>query len=103
MFGSDYKEPPFQTIEEKIERLKLSKDRIEELKAIPVEEFTGSYDSDDYDISYETIDVDKLVGFKSPHFVNNWYEALDSKVLHKPLTLEKYDPERPEKYDEYLL
>ena len=103
MFGTDYREPPFQTIEEKIERLRLSDARVEELKSMIVEDFTGPYDSDDYYRSYEIIEVDKIVGFRTAHFVNNWYEALDTKVLHKPITLERFDPENPDKFDEYLL
>ena len=103
LFKSEYKEPPFQTIEEKIERLNLSESRIEVLKKMPVEDFTGSYNSDDYVMSYDVIDVDNLVGFKTAHFVKNWFDALGAEVLHKPLTLEMYDSDHPNKFDEYLI
>ena len=99
LFKSDYRDPPYQTVEEKIERLALSEERVQELKAMPVEDYDGSYDLDDYNMSYEIIDVDKLAGFKVNHCVKNWYEALDSRVLHKPLTLEKYDLKHPEKFE----
>ena len=103
LFKSDYKDPPYTALEEKIERLRLTKERLDILRSMPVEDFSGSYNPDEYERSCEIIDVDKVVGFKVNHCVVNWYEALDSRVLHKPLTFEKFDPENPERFDEYLI
>lgn len=95
--------PVFETVEEKIKWLGITEERIEELKKIPVKDYPDSCNPEDYLMTQEIIDVDKVVGYKSNHAVSNWYDAIGSKVLHKPETLRKYNPDSPQDFDKFLI
>ncbi len=93
----------FETVDEKIKRLGITKERVEELKKLPIKSFPDSCNLDDYIMTEDVIDVDNVVGFASNHAVSNWYEAIDSKVLHKPETLRRYNPDSPQDFDKFLI
>lgn len=88
-FNTAYIEPPFQTKEEKAERLGLSQDRIRELKSIKVKSFNGNIN--DYVVSKrEHINVNNIIGY-GMHNPETWYDALDFTVCHKPVSFIMYN------------
>ena len=78
------------SIEQKCQMLELTTDRINYLKDHKPEEFDGDIDLDNYNTSYEHIDVSKIVGYGN-HDPDSWYDALSDEVCHKTINFEKYD------------
>lgn len=85
-----YEPVPAINLEERIKILGLSKERVEELRNMPVKEV--QYNSDgNYQNVLDVIDTDKIVGLARCFWDNNWLDVLSEKYCHKVRNFTMYD------------
>ncbi len=98
VFGADKVEEDL-SIEEKVNKIGLSFERVGFIKHSPVKQLP--IDSTDYKKTIENIDTDKILGTTRNVGVHvlSWYDMLD-KVCHKDYIFRKFDLGR---FDDLLL
>lgn len=99
IFNDEVEFPDGLSVEQKIEILKLSDERVQELLNMKIEAFPEDLDAT-YEEEKKIISVDDVVGFQRVCFVDNWIDALEDKCCHKYRNFMIYDEKS---FDEVLL